>query len=355
MGDGAVLVAQDCDLSGEPAVLSGTDAQLLEEFVSCRSQAAYAGLVRRHGKMVLDVCRQVLRDEHAAEDAFQITFLVLARNAATQTWHASIDGWLHTVARRVALHERSSATRRQKRLADLAFEPQDEPDPLVRLARQELSHMLGAELRGLPEKYRVPMMLCYLEGMSNREAAERLGWPTGSISRRLARARAMLRERTRVRALAFAVGLLGAVIVAAFACLALPLSRFGTAPIVGKPRPAEQAIVADVMRRFNPEREGGEGIASALVRFERSTATPTDPERERLASFAARTAQAAESILDQHPGQDSQKWRSQAEEMRRSALALADALRSRRDDDARAEGRRLSLTCTTCHASFRNQ
>jgi RNA polymerase sigma factor (sigma-70 family) len=170
-----------------------TDGRLLKRFASQQDQAAFAALVRRHGPMVLAVCRRVLGNAHDADDAFQATFLVLVRKAGAIARPELLANWLYGVAYRVAVKARANAARRSKH-------EQRAPvkacvDPVAEATGREVHAVLDAELRHLPEQYRAPLVLCYLEGKTNAEAACMLGWPTGSISGRLARARELLRMR----------------------------------------------------------------------------------------------------------------------------------------------------------------
>ncbi len=181
------------------AVQGLSDGQLLGRFVERREQAALEALVLRHGSMVLGVCRRVLRDHHDADDAFQATFLVLARRAATIVPREKVGNWLYGVAYQTALKARATRAKRRLREADSGNLP--EPEPHV--PRNELSDLLDRELSRLPDKYRTPIVLCELEGKSHGEAAEQLGWPIGTVSGRLSRGRAILAKRlTRQCALA---------------------------------------------------------------------------------------------------------------------------------------------------------
>src|SRR5262245_21383476 len=167
------------------------DAALLGLFLADRNEAAFRLLLSRHGPMVLGVCRRVLSDAHTAEDAFQATFLVLVRRAASIRKQPSLGSWLHGVARRIAVRARAQATaqrQRERRVADMA-----RSGPLDDLTWQELRSVLDEEIGHLPEKYRAPMVLCYFEGKSYDEAAHALGWPKSSLASRLARGRELLR------------------------------------------------------------------------------------------------------------------------------------------------------------------
>jgi RNA polymerase sigma factor (sigma-70 family) len=188
--------------------LDGTaDAQLLERFLHGRDEAAFELLVWRHGPMVLGVCRRLLANPHDADDAFQATFLVLARKAGSIGKRGSVGSWLYKVAARVARRARSAARRRAVReqpAENLALlDPRAPADPVWR----ELRGVLDDELGRLPEKYRAPIVLCYLEGRTNAEAAQQLRCPPGTIKTRLAYARRLLAERLVRRGLALGAAL----------------------------------------------------------------------------------------------------------------------------------------------------
>jgi RNA polymerase sigma factor (sigma-70 family) len=184
-----------------------SDGQLLQRFVAERDDDAFAELVRRHGPMVLGVCRRVLNDDHAADDAFQATFLVLTRKAPALNQWGSLGNWLHTVAYRLALRARAGAARRRAQERQV----EDMPDPAADdPAWRELRPLLDTEVNCLPAKYRAPMVLCYLEGRTNEQAAQELGWPAGTVKCRLARARQLLRKRLAGRGALLGGGLLAA-------------------------------------------------------------------------------------------------------------------------------------------------
>jgi RNA polymerase sigma factor (sigma-70 family) len=169
-----------------------TDGELLDRYQSGRDEAAFELLVRRHGAMVLGVCRRTLADSHAAEDAFQATFLVLARKACSVR-RATVAGWLYRVALRIALRARQGVARRAGREQPLVEEPAVAgPD---QLAGQDLRAVLDDELRLLPERFRLPVLLCYVEGHTTEQAAQLLGCPRGTILSRLATARHRLSTR----------------------------------------------------------------------------------------------------------------------------------------------------------------
>ncbi|SIO36055.1 RNA polymerase sigma factor, sigma-70 family [Singulisphaera sp. GP187] len=179
-----------------------SDGQLLERFVTRHgevAEAAFAALVERHGAMVLGVCRRILADPRDAEDAFQATFLVLVKKARRVRVDDSLGRWLYGVACRVAARARTEAGRRQAREGEGVV---DCAGPSFDSDRFDLRRVLDEELDRLPEKYRVPVVLCYLEGLTHELAAERLGWPVGTVRGRLSRARERLRTRLSSRGLA---------------------------------------------------------------------------------------------------------------------------------------------------------
>ncbi len=179
-----------------PLLLEGADladGQLLERFVDRRDAAALEVLVRRHGPMVWGVCRRVLQNHHDAEDAFQATFLVLARKAASVRPRAKVGSWLYGVAYQTALKAR--ATRAKRKTRERQVENMPEPAVAESAAGRDLQAVLDHELSRLPEKYRAVIVLCDLEGRTAKEVAQQLGLPQGTVASRLARGRAMLAKR----------------------------------------------------------------------------------------------------------------------------------------------------------------
>ena len=193
----ATNVARDLQSLFTLGLVAGrTDGQLLETFRSGSggsAEAAFEALVTRHGPMVLRVCRRVLNDEHDAQAAFQATFLLLVRKAGTVRNQASVASWLHGVAHRVSWRAKVAAARRRTHERRRAVTvPESRLEPIDSDAGQVA---IDEEIRRLPEKYRAPIVLCYLEGLTQERASEHLGWPAGTVRGRLARARDLLRAR----------------------------------------------------------------------------------------------------------------------------------------------------------------
>jgi RNA polymerase sigma-70 factor (ECF subfamily) len=160
------------------------DWQLLESFISQNDEAAFESLVRRHGQMVFGVCRRVVGNHHDAEDAFQATFLVLARKASSIRPRERVAGWLHGVALRTARKAKAMTAKRRGREKQMT--PLPEPEAAQQDQWCDLQPLLDQELNGLPRNYRLAILLCYLQGKTIKEAAGQLGWPQGTLAGRLA-------------------------------------------------------------------------------------------------------------------------------------------------------------------------
>ncbi len=192
----------------EVGTLTGlTDGQLLDRFLVRRDEVAFETLVARHGPMVLGVCRAVLRDPADADDAFQAAFLVLVRQARTIRGRDGLGGWLYRTTYHIALRACAATVRRQRLHPPPAADPP--ADPAVELLQQERWDLVHDELNRLPEKYRAPVVLCDLEGLTHDEAAARLRWPVGTVKGRLFRAREQLRQRLTRRGVTAPAALLG--------------------------------------------------------------------------------------------------------------------------------------------------
>ncbi len=196
--------------------------QLLARYLEQRDELAFAALVARHGPMVMGTCRRMLSGGPDADDAFQATFMVLVRRARSLGPRDAIGPWLHGVATRVSMRARALAARRRR--VELAggelnvFRAATEPDA-------ELAAVVDQELNRLPEKYRAPIVLCYVQGLTHEEAARQLEWPVGSVKGRLSRARDLLRGRLVRRGIAPAVALVGSSI-ARESCAAIDRTIF---------------------------------------------------------------------------------------------------------------------------------
>jgi RNA polymerase sigma factor (sigma-70 family) len=199
-----------------------TDRQLLECFADRRdevAEAAFETLVARHGPMVFSVCRRLLGNRQDAEDAFQAAFLVLVRKARSIRIDDSLGGWLYAVSHRVAVRARAQMMSRDKALrTGVEYVPSPVVDDDDRF---DIRPILHEEIRRLPDKYRAPIVLCYLEEMTHEQAASQLQWPLGTVRGRLARARDLLRSRLRRRGLGFGASAIGAVL-ASEASAAMP-------------------------------------------------------------------------------------------------------------------------------------
>jgi RNA polymerase sigma factor (sigma-70 family) len=169
------------------------DRELLERFARLHDEIAFAALVARHGPLVLRVCCRVLPDWQAAEDAFQATFLVSARKAGSITRRERLAGWLHGVAYRVASRARVEMAKRLNR--ESRVEPRTLTDPLEDVSARELRAVLDEELTRLPARYRLPLLLCYVEEQTRDQVAGQLGWSVRTLTRRLERGRELLRMR----------------------------------------------------------------------------------------------------------------------------------------------------------------
>jgi RNA polymerase sigma factor (sigma-70 family) len=189
-------------LSAEHGAENFADRELVERFATGRDEAAFEVLVRRHGLMVWRVCQHVTRHEQDAEDAFQAAFLVLARRAAAIRKRASVGSWLYGVAYRVALRARAQASRRP--VPEHGNVPMAQADAVTELSHREQQEILHEELSQLTEKYRAPLVLCYLEGKTQDAAARQLAWSINTFRRRLGRARGLLHMRLHRRGLALA-------------------------------------------------------------------------------------------------------------------------------------------------------
>src|SRR5262245_3988481 len=201
----SAVVRQVRKLAAPCDTAAASDNQLLDRFHVSGDEAAFDALVRRHGPLVMGVCRRMLRHHQDAEDAFLATFLLLARKAASIRRRAALASWLYGVARRAAGDARRAAARRQARERRATTVGHAQPD--LDAAWRELQAVLAQEVERLPEKYQLPFVLCCLEGKSKAEAAAQLGWKEGTVSSRLAEARKRMQQRLARRGLTLTAAL----------------------------------------------------------------------------------------------------------------------------------------------------
>lgn len=244
--------------SAAPSMNDLSDADLLERSMSDQTTGSFDALMRRYSRLVWSVCRRVAHDPHDAEDAFQATFLVLVRKAAEIDRRRSLGSWLWGVAYRAALKANAQAARRRARerqVDNMAIYPSASPT-----STEDVRRELDAAFEHLPEKYRAPLILCYLEGKTNAEAAHELGWPIGSISKRLARGRELLRRRMAQRGTLLTAGMFAALLtenattaatpapLAAATTAAMRLLAAGQGTIASCTSPSVAALTRGVLR-----------------------------------------------------------------------------------------------------------
>jgi RNA polymerase sigma factor (sigma-70 family) len=236
---------------------SWTDRELLGRYVAAHDQAAFAQLVRRHGPMVLGVCQRVLHHAQDAEDAFQATFVVLSRKAAMVSPPELLANWLYGVAQRVARKARAGVMKCRSRERSGSGTTLDFPAEQDRCRPPDWEHTLDEELSRLPDKYRAPLVLCYLQGKSNAEAARTLHCEISAVKMRLSRARDLLHGRLTRRGVTLAPALLTAALTQqATATAQLPTNLLQSAVRVGLASPGAAsshalaaAVLGDMSRR----------------------------------------------------------------------------------------------------------
>ncbi len=201
------------------------DRELLGQFIAGHDPTTFAALVSRHGPMIFHLCRRILRNDHDAEEIFQATFLVLARRAEAVRRHESVGGWLYGVARRLASKARATAARRLAR--ERSSSPRECRNPLDEILAAEMQEILDQELARLPAKFRNPLVLCCLQGLTRDEAARQLGWPESVLKSRLQQGRERLRVRLARRGLAFST-VLGVTTLGGRATATVPAALFNS-------------------------------------------------------------------------------------------------------------------------------
>ncbi len=205
--DRAILFKQIDRLHRDGTFTAQSDGQLLDRYLSYRDEGAFEAIVNLHGPMVLSLCRRLLRDPRDIEDAFQATFLVLARRAGSIRQREVLSSWLYGVAYRIAVRARSEVLRR--RSIETGVPLLDYPADVAARDGDEAGPVLDQELSRLPEKYRAPIVLCYLKEQTHDQAAAELRWPVGTVRSRLARGRELLKQRLTRRGCSPATALLG--------------------------------------------------------------------------------------------------------------------------------------------------
>ena len=223
------LALRDVERIFEGSSLAGfSEGQLLDHFARTRDDAAFEAIVRLHGRMVLAACRRLLGDRDAAEDAFQATFLVLARRAGSIGDGRPLAPWLLGVAQRVAAKARVAEARRRRRETVAARRRAEADDPSEGPPTFDLAPIIWEELHRLPSKYRDPLVLCCIEGRTHIEAAELLHWPVGTVKGRLHRGRDTLRDRLARRGVAAPAAGLGTWLAAESALAIVPPALIAT-------------------------------------------------------------------------------------------------------------------------------
>ncbi len=206
--DRAVLFKQIDRLYRDGTFTAQSDGQLLDRYLSYRDEGAFEAIVDLHGPMVLSLCRRFLRDPRDIEDAFQATFLILARKAGSIRQREVLSSWLYGVAYRIAVRARSEVLNR--RSVETGVPLLNDPADVASRDEDEIGPVLDQELSRLPEKYRAPIVLCYLKEQTHDQAAAELRWPVGTVRSRLARGRELLRQRLTRRGCSPATAMLGA-------------------------------------------------------------------------------------------------------------------------------------------------
>ena len=268
----------------------------------------FGELVKRHGPQVLKVCRRGLPSEHDVEDVFQATFFVLAHKAAAVSRNESVESRLCAVARRLVLHARASAWQRQSRqrpITALGGARAEEYSGVLPDQYHPLydPHMVGRRdiqpgtpmppWASFPEKYRAPVVLCYLEGKTNEEAARQLGWPAGTMSRRLQRMLLLRRRLARC----------GLLIALCAVCATFAFAR------VGQLGPRSQPAIVSVRQAMQSLRFPSGAAMNLESRLQRSLGDgQVSREREQVEALARKAQWVAEQTADQDPGRSSELW-----------------------------------------------
>jgi RNA polymerase sigma factor (sigma-70 family) len=314
------------------------DGELLRRYAEARDEAAFTALLRRHGKLVWGAALRRTSDRQAAEDVFQATFLTLARRAGRLDGRASLAGWLYTVGVRLA---RRAARRRPVEAIDQAPDPR--PGPLADLSARELLTVIDDELGRLPERLRLPVVLCCLDGLSRDEAALRLGCSFQVLKGRLERGRELLRKRLARRGVTLSAALGGLVVVPAAVPPEVSAATM-TAVLSGSARPAAAALA----KSFGAGRGAGLtalvmagllGLGMTLMPGD-SPPKPTDKPPVKEPAPAGDTI-AVRILRDGKPAPGAQVWVASRQEKDRPPPIVAGADGLARI--AKEPGRRIDL------------
>jgi RNA polymerase sigma factor (sigma-70 family) len=320
-------------LAGPP---DAADRHLLDRFLDHRDEAAFTELVRRHGPLVWGVCRRRLNSTHDAEDAFQATFLVLVRRAAAPPPDTPVGPWLHRVA---VMTTRNVARGNRRRAGVAAPLEHDAPAPSI----GECDHDIDAALLALPERERVAVVLCHLQGFTRKEAAARLGCPEGTLSARLSRALGRLRVKLATAVVAVPVGLSAATVRAAEISLTSSLTAAGVSPAVA-------GVTNGVLRMFWVKKLVAASALAALLGGGLMIGYASDP----AASGAPVSAQLAAQPDD--PAAEAKRIAEKIARLKKEQVEAEAALQRLNDEDAkraiRARAERLEVARKTLVAKL---
>jgi RNA polymerase sigma factor (sigma-70 family) len=330
-----------------------TDRQLLECFTGRHDQAAFAAIVDRHGPMVWGLCRRVLRNVHDAEDAFQATFLVLVRKAASLRSSGLLANWLYGVAYRTAMKARAATARRRQKEKQMIDLPEPRAQPAD--AWRDWLPLLDRELQRLPEKYQVAIVLCDLEGKTRKEAARLVGLPEGTLSTRLARARTMLARRLARHGLAVSGGTVAARLSEGAA------SAFPPAPLVSATVKAAtlaitgRTVVAGVISAKVVALTEGVLKTMLLSKLKLPTVLVLAATVVGTGAFYYRGRAAAQDAAPQVPAAKSQDGGSERDRLRKENALLKQELRQVKDRAAALEARLAAFGAETQPVLYRGK
>jgi RNA polymerase sigma factor (sigma-70 family) len=300
-----------------------TDGQLLEDFLTRGDDGALEALVHRHAAMAWGVCRRILGNHHDAEDAFQATFLILVRRAASIVPREMVAGWLYGVAQRTALKARANSLRRKVRERQVRDMPEAEAVPED--AWSDFQPLLDEELSRLPDKYRVPVVLCDLEGKTRKQAARQLGWPEGTVAGRLARARKILAESLARRGVVLPAGATAVLLARNAAAATVPAGLVAATVKAARLFAAGIATVGTISARVVALAEGG--LQTMLLTKQKTALVIVLATLIGLGgAIGWATGAAEESVLAQQAAPKKSARKQQDDNLKNTLLALDDHL-----------------------------